>query len=177
MRISAVVVILTVTFAQAMATVTFQTVTNNRIITPSIMGFESLFVLIQTGLVYFLGTRGLSGLGTTGQFLLQSAVMVGFAILLYSRLLSGRFGNLHIMLLVGIVIGTGLGSLCRRSCSACWIPTSSTYFERASSQTLAPAKVELPYAPICLAAGLGIWMPGRRLNVPRPRSQVLHIIT
>ena len=46
MRISAVVVILTVTFAQAMATVTFQTVTNNRIITPSIMGFESLFILI-----------------------------------------------------------------------------------------------------------------------------------
>ena len=166
MRISAVVVILTVTFAQAMATVTFQTVTNNRIITPSIMGFESLFILIQTGIVYFLGTRGLTGLGTTGQFLLQSAVMVGFAVLLYSWLLSGRFGNLHIMLLVGIVIGTGLGSL-STFMQRMLDPNEFDVLRARLFANIGTAKVELlPYAvPICLAAGLGIWMLGRRLNV------------
>ena len=37
--------------------------------------------------------------------------MVGFAVLLYSWLLSGRFGNMHIMLLVGVVLGGGMGAL------------------------------------------------------------------
>ena len=59
MRVSSIIVIAVVTLCQSFATVTFQTVTNNRIITPSIMGFESLFVLIQTSIVFFLGTSGI----------------------------------------------------------------------------------------------------------------------
>ena len=43
MRATSLVVILIVAFCQAIATVSFQTATNNRIITPSIMGFESLY--------------------------------------------------------------------------------------------------------------------------------------
>src|SRR5699024_11827911 len=44
-----VLVMLIVAFCQAMATVAFQTVTTNRIVTPSILGFESLYVAVQTG--------------------------------------------------------------------------------------------------------------------------------
>ena len=55
MRLTSVIVMLVVAFCQAMATVSFQTVTNNRIITPSIMGFESLYVAVQTSSVYFMG--------------------------------------------------------------------------------------------------------------------------
>lgn len=166
MRITALVVIGTVTFAQAMATVTFQTVTNNRIITPSIMGFESLFVLIQTALVYSLGTSGMAGMGKTTQFLVQSALMIGFAVLLYSWLLSGSFGNLHIMLLVGIVIGTGLGA-------------ASTFMQRMLDPNefdvlrarlfanIGKADADLLplVVPIVLAVGITIWLLGRRLNV------------
>ena len=47
-RMNAVIAIAIVAVAQAVATVAFQTVTNNRIITPSIMGFESLYVAIHT---------------------------------------------------------------------------------------------------------------------------------
>ena len=47
-RVTSVVVILIVAVSQAMATVAFQTAANNRIITPSIMGFESLYVLTPT---------------------------------------------------------------------------------------------------------------------------------
>eukprot|EP01136_Pigoraptor_vietnamica_P002351 Opistho-1_new@30208 len=42
-RATDVTVMALVAVAQAIATVSFQTVTNNRIITPSIMGFESLY--------------------------------------------------------------------------------------------------------------------------------------
>lgn len=41
-----------VAFAAGIATVLFQTVTNNRILTPSVMGLEALFILIQTMLIF-----------------------------------------------------------------------------------------------------------------------------
>ncbi|WP_242491725.1 iron chelate uptake ABC transporter family permease subunit [Actinomyces minihominis] len=166
MRVSAVVVILTVTFAQAVATVTFQTVTNNRLITPSIMGFESLFVLVQTGIVYFMGASSLVGLSSTTQFLIQSTVMVGFAVLLYSWLLSGRLGNLHIMLLVGIVIGTGLGAL-STFMQRMLDPNEFDVLRARLFANIGSAETELlPLAlPICLIAGGGVWLLGRRLNV------------
>ena len=62
MRLTSVIVMLVVAFCQAMATVSFQTVTNNRIITPSIMGFESLYVAVQTSSVYFMGAAGIIAL-------------------------------------------------------------------------------------------------------------------
>src|SRR5690554_2378752 len=111
MRATNVVVMAVVAICQATATVSFQTVTNNRIITPSIMGFESLYVAIQTGAVYFLGVAGVVAIQGVSQFLLQVALMVAFALLLYGWLLSGRYGNLQIMLLIGIIIGGGLGSV------------------------------------------------------------------
>ena len=166
MRVSSLVVIALVTFCQAMATVSFQTATNNRVITPSIMGFESLYVLMQTSIVFFFGATGLVELDPFVRFLLQSTLMVLFAVLLYSWLLSGRLGNLHVMLLVGIILGTGLGAL-------------STFMQ----QMLDPNEFDVLRArlfgnvgnantdflwfviPVCALAGGAIWLLGRRLNV------------
>ena len=110
-RMNAVVAIAIVAVAQAVATVAFQTVTNNRIITPSIMGFESLYVAIHTSTVFFLGGSGLVEARTMTTYIIQLVLMVGFALLLYSWLLTGKNANMHAMLLVGIVIGAGLGSV------------------------------------------------------------------
>ena len=166
MRVTSIVVIATVTFCQALATVTFQTVTNNRIITPSIMGFESLYVLIQTTIVFFFGATGMVSISPFGRFLLQVTMMVLFAVLLYSWLLSGRFGNLHVMLLVGIILGAGMGSL-------------STFMQ----QMLDPNEFDILVArlfgnvgnantdflwfviPACALTGGTIWLLSRRLNV------------
>lgn len=111
MRAVSLLVIAIVAFSQAVATVSFQTVTTNRIVTPSILGFESLYVAIQTSAVYLLGISGIVALAGLGQFALQVAVMVAFAVALFSWLLSGRYANLQVMLLIGIVIGAGLGSI------------------------------------------------------------------
>lgn len=54
-RAVAVTAMAIVAVGQGFATVAFQTVTNNRIITPSIMGFESLYTLIHTSTVFFFG--------------------------------------------------------------------------------------------------------------------------
>ncbi len=173
MRSSALIVIALVTFCQAFATVAFQTVTQNRIITPSIMGFESLYILIQTSIVFFFGVQGMVSLSPLTRFLLQSGMMVLFAVLLYSWLLSGRFGNLHIMLLVGIILGGGMGAL-------------STFMQ----QMLDPSEFDVLAArlfgnigkantdflwlviPICAVAGALIWLMSRRLNLVALGSEV-----
>ena len=111
MRASAIVVMAVVATCQAFATIAFQTATANRIITPSIMGFESLYVLLHTSAVFFLGAAGVTQLTGTGQFFLMAALMVGFSGLLYGWLLNSKTGSIHVMLLVGIVLGGGLGSL------------------------------------------------------------------
>ena len=111
LRATSVTVILVVAWCQALATVAFQTITNNRIITPSIMGFESLYRLIQTSIMFFFGTTGLTSMNSTGQYLMQVGLMVALAALLYGRLLQSERTNIHQTLLLGIVIGTGLGGL------------------------------------------------------------------
>ena len=165
-RATAVVVMALVAIAQAVATVSFQTVTNNRIITPSIMGFESLYRVVQTTTVYLFGVAGLVAIQGVGQFALQVLIMVGLAVVLYGWLLSGRYGNLQIMLLVGIVIGGGLGAI-------------ATFMQR----LLTPSEFDvlaarlfgnvsnadpsyLPLAiPLVIAASTLLWLRSRRLNV------------
>ncbi|STC69906.1 iron chelate uptake ABC transporter family permease subunit [Corynebacterium pilosum] len=110
-RLDAVIAMAIVAVCQGIATVAFQTVTNNRIITPSILGFESLYTLIHTSTVFFFGASGLIAAYNLGMFVFQIVVMVLLSFLLYSWLLTRSSRNMHAMLLVGIVLGGGLGSV------------------------------------------------------------------
>lgn len=95
-----------VAFACGISTLLFQTITQNRILTPSVMGLESLFVLLQTLLVFFLNIAGLGMFGSIGQFVGEAALLMLFATLLYRWLLSGTGLDLHRVLLIGLVFGT-----------------------------------------------------------------------
>lgn len=95
-----------VAFASGISTLLFQTITQNRILTPAVMGLESLFVLIQTLLVFFLNVAGLGMFGSIGQFVGEAALLVLFATLLYRWLLGGSGLDLHRVLLIGLVFGT-----------------------------------------------------------------------
>ncbi|QLD11296.1 iron chelate uptake ABC transporter family permease subunit [Microbacterium oleivorans] len=111
LRVTTVVTVAIVACCQAVATVLFHTATGNRILTPSIMGFDALYVVMQTALVFFFGGAALAATDGLAKVALQSALMVGFATLLYGWLFAGKRGNLHIMLLIGIVLGVGFSSL------------------------------------------------------------------
>ncbi|MDN5898958.1 MAG: iron chelate uptake ABC transporter family permease subunit [Brachybacterium sp.] len=166
MRATSLVVMAVVAFCQAVATITFMTVTNNRIITPSIMGFESLYTVIQTGAVYLLGVAGVVALQGTGQFLLQVAVMVGLSVLLYGWLLRGRYANIQVMLLVGIIIGGGMGAI-STFMQRLLTPSEFDVLTARLFGSVQNASVEyLPYAiPLILIAGVLIWSNAHRLNV------------
>lgn len=100
-----------VAYAIGVSTVLFQTVTGNRILTPSIMGFDALYVLIQTVLVFSLGAHRVSTLDPRLLFVGEVAIMVAFSILLYRWLFSGAVRSLHLLLLVGVVFGVLFRSL------------------------------------------------------------------
>lgn len=97
--------------AIAYATVVFQTITHNRILTPSIMGLDSLYQLLQTVLIFMLGSTHIALVNKQVNFFLSTALMIGFALLLYHFLF--RKGNqpIYFLLLVGIVIGTFFSSI------------------------------------------------------------------
>lgn len=100
-----------VAYSIAVSTVLFQTVTSNRILTPSIMGFDALFILIQTVIVFFFTSRTLAVVDARLQFLAEVAVMVGLSVLLFRWLFVGGGRSLHLLVLVGIVFGVLFRSL------------------------------------------------------------------
>ncbi|WP_306418597.1 iron chelate uptake ABC transporter family permease subunit [Arthrobacter pityocampae] len=113
-RIGAMVL---VAVAVGVSTVLFQTVTGNRILTPSIMGLDALYLLIQTVLVFVLGAGTLLTLGAPLRFGIEVSLLVGFSWLLYRWLFLGSGRSLHLLLLVGIVFGVffrGASSLLQR---------------------------------------------------------------
>ena len=166
MRVDTIIVMLIVAACQAFATVSFQTVTANRIITPSIMGFEALYGVIQTGTVFFFGAAGVTLMMGTGQFLLQVLLMIAFASVLYGWLLSGRFGNMHIMLLVGVVIGGGLGALATFMQRVLdpneFDVLTARLFGNLSNADTDYFRIVIPTVVVCCAT---LWLRARRLNV------------
>lgn len=89
----------------------FQTITHNRILTPAIMGFDALYILIQATVIFAFGMNTISGWNQTGKFLFEVVVMTGFASLLFRWLFSGAAHSLHLVMLVGIVFGLLFRSL------------------------------------------------------------------
>lgn len=90
----------------AFSTVVFQTITNNRILTPSIIGLDALYLFINATMVFLFGSRTVVFMDEHVRFLLSAGLMVVFSVLLY-RLLFRREGqNLFLVLLVGVIMGT-----------------------------------------------------------------------
>ncbi|MBA4602244.1 iron chelate uptake ABC transporter family permease subunit [Thermoactinomyces mirandus] len=95
----------------ALSTVVFQTITHNRILTPSIMGLDSLYLFIQTVVVYFLGSSTLAMMDDHFNFLISVFAMVLFAILLYQVLFRQEKYHIYFLLLVGLIFGILFDSL------------------------------------------------------------------
>ncbi|MFG5777090.1 iron chelate uptake ABC transporter family permease subunit [Comamonas sp. J-3] len=100
----------TVAFAIGVSTVLFQTVTNNRILTPAVMGFDALFQLIQSVLAFSIGVAAMQMPELT-RFGMNVGLMVLLSTSLFVWLFRGQSSNLHLLLLVGIVAGIFFRSL------------------------------------------------------------------
>lgn len=110
-RMVALVAMIIAAICQSLSTVAFQSITNNRVITPSLLGFEALYSTIHTSTMFLFGLSAFMSFSGVGSFLFQVVAMVLMSLILYGWLLSGKYGDLQLLLLVGVIIGTGLKSL------------------------------------------------------------------
>lgn len=95
----------------AYSSVVFQTISSNRILTPSIMGFDSFFLLVQSVIVYIYGDRTFQALSRETNFGLSVGLMVLFAMLMYYFIFRKESKSLYILLLVGLLLGTVFRSI------------------------------------------------------------------
>lgn len=90
----------------AVSTVIFQTLTRNRILTPGIMGLDSLYLLFQTLIVFFIGSAHPLMTDKRLNFLITLLLLIGFSFFLYYFLFKRQQTSIYFILLVGIVFGT-----------------------------------------------------------------------
>ncbi|ASK21273.1 MAG: iron chelate uptake ABC transporter family permease subunit [Halomonas sp.] len=88
----------------AWSSIAFQSLTGNRILTPAIMGYESIYLLFQALLMLMLGTRSLVVLGEHGNVILSMLLMLGYSWVLHRWLFRDGRDNVYFLLLVGLVL-------------------------------------------------------------------------
>ncbi|OIQ28033.1 MAG: enterobactin ABC transporter permease [Alphaproteobacteria bacterium MedPE-SWcel] len=158
--------LLLISASQAVAAVMFQTISGNRILTPSIMGFDALYVLILTTAVVFLGAPTYQRLDSGLLMLANATLMCGAAILLFGLLLRRGRDDLMRMLLTGVVLAVMLRSvtgLMQRVID----PNEYAVVQAASFARFARAETDLlgVSAALCLVALAFAWRMRHRLDV------------
>ncbi|WBU54825.1 iron chelate uptake ABC transporter family permease subunit [Paracoccus sp. SCSIO 75233] len=105
LRATKLVALLTVGAAVGVSTVMFQTVAGNRVLTPSIMGFDALYILLQTAMVAGLGTAGFAALPDTAKFFAEVAIMCALSVILFGTLLGSGSRDIGRTILTGVILG------------------------------------------------------------------------
>lgn len=96
--------------AIGVSTVIFQTIAHNRILTPSIMGLDSLYLFIQTILIFVLGSGQLAMMDSTFDYFLSISIMLVFSLFLFKIIFSGG-RQITTVILAGIIFGSLFESL------------------------------------------------------------------
>ena len=98
--------------AIAYSTVVFQTITHNRILTPSVMGLDSMYEVVQTLIYFFAGSMSIWVLNKYLNFgvqLSQWYYLHLFYIVSYFR---ADKHPIYLLLLIGMILGTLLRKFC-----------------------------------------------------------------
>ncbi|HEB9347272.1 TPA: iron chelate uptake ABC transporter family permease subunit [Campylobacter coli] len=107
LQIAAIII---VAICIAVSTIIFQTLCNNKILTPAIIGLDSLYMLLQSALVFSLGSANLSVYKNDINFLITLACMVVFSLGLYKILFSSD-KSIYLIMLLGLIFGTLFSTL------------------------------------------------------------------
>jgi len=88
----------------------FQTITQSRVLTPSMIGFDSVFVGTQTALVFFFGAQHSLFANPYINYLVTAGVMVVISMLMFGAILRNHRNNIVFLLMFGLVLSGIIGS-------------------------------------------------------------------
>ncbi|CAH0529875.1 Petrobactin import system permease protein YclO [Vibrio hippocampi] len=110
-RIPKVLAIVIAAIAITTSSLVFQTITNNRILTPSILGFDSLYVMLQVLMVVLFGSMSPLVINSELNHVVTLAIMLALAMALFSFYFRRSQRNIFTLLLIGIVLSSLFSSV------------------------------------------------------------------
>ncbi|MBU5484667.1 iron chelate uptake ABC transporter family permease subunit [Clostridium sp. MSJ-11] len=110
-RVPKIIAIVLTGGAIAFSSMVFQTITNNRILTPDVLGLDWLYIFIQTFVVLVLGSNSIAITNNNLNFIISVSLMVIFSMGLFKILFKRETNNIFFLLLVGMIFGTLFQSL------------------------------------------------------------------
>jgi iron complex transport system permease protein len=111
LRAPKLITILITAFAIGGATVVFQTVINNNIVTPCLLGMNSLYTMVHTMIVFFFNTGSVAFANRNVSFAIDLVVMSFASMIIYGWLFKKTKYNVLYVLLVGTVLANFFGSM------------------------------------------------------------------
>ncbi|MEZ8464009.1 iron chelate uptake ABC transporter family permease subunit [Vibrio splendidus] len=144
----------------------FQTITNNRILTPSILGFDSLYMLVQTVLLFVFGSTSFWVIDSIANFSMSVTVMILFSFALFHFYFKSKRNNVFTLLLIGIVCGSVFSSLAN-FLAMLIDPNEFAVLQNVMFASFNNVKGELVYLsliPLGLSL-LGLWLLAPKLDV------------
>lgn len=110
-RLRKLILILIVGGAIGTSVVVFQAITTNRLLTPSIMGLDSVYLFVKVLPVFLVGTQAAIVTNVYLNFLITLITMVLFSLLLFEGIFKLGHFSVYFILLVGVVLGTFFRSI------------------------------------------------------------------
>ncbi len=110
-RLPKVAAMLLAAFAIGGASIVFQSIINNTVVTPCLLGMNSLYTLIHTALVFVVGSASALASNTNLSFAIDLVLMGVVATLIYSYLFKKTGHNVLYVLLIGTVLTSLFGSI------------------------------------------------------------------
>lgn len=111
LRTPKLIVMLITAFAIGGASIVFQSIINNTIVTPCLLGMNSLYTLIHTAVVFFAGTGSFLALNANASFAVDVVLMGLAATVIYGWLFQKTRHNVLYVLLIGTVLSSFFPSI------------------------------------------------------------------
>ena len=111
LRAPKLIVMLITAFSIGGASLVFQSIINNTIVTPCLLGMNSLYTLIHTAVVFFLGSASAAASNANLSFAVDVVLMGIAATVIYSWIFKKTKHNVLYVLLVGTVLTSFFGSI------------------------------------------------------------------
>lgn len=110
-RLRKFILIILVGSAIGTSVVIFQAITTNRLLTPSIIGLDSVYLFVKILPVFLLGTQSTIVNNVYINFLITLVTMVLFALILFQVLFKVGHFSVYFILLIGVILGTFFRSI------------------------------------------------------------------
>ena len=110
-RTPKLIVMLITAFAIGGASIVFQSIINNTIVTPCLLGMNSLYMVIHTAVVFVAGSGSVLAVNPNAAFAVDLVLMGGTATVIYSYLFKKTNHNVLYVLLIGTVLTSFFGSI------------------------------------------------------------------